>query len=109
MTSGISVAEPVTVGAVVTALIGESDDRAAVLAARLAAWREGYERGFLAGAEAGRGAAAAEEAAQRREAAGLVAEAADIARNRWMLRGEHRTRGTFARPHPGDFPGRGAA
>jgi len=102
----------VTVRALVAALIGESDDRAAQLAAQARAWREGYEQGFLAGVEVGRGAALEEEAAQRREAAGLVREAttgpsrAAILRQRWTLRGEQRTRETFGRPHPGDYPGR---
>jgi len=104
-----------TVRAIVEALIGESDSRDAVRQGRLAAWREGYEHGFFAGIEVGRGAALEEEAAQRREAAGLVHEAtagpanAAVIRRRWTVRDERRTRETFGQPHGADYPGQGGA
>jgi hypothetical protein len=97
--------EPVTARARLAALIGESDRRSSALGQRLAAWAEGYERGFDAGSEVGYGAAAHQEAQQRRETAGLVAEITGIQRARWSLRGQHRTRQTFAAPHPDDYEG----
>jgi hypothetical protein len=48
------------------------------------------------------------QAAEHGIVAVLTAQA-DIERRRWRLRGEPRTRETFARPHPDDFTGRGAA
>ena len=95
--------------AAVLAEAGRIESQSAAELARLR-WhgRAEYERGY----EAGRRDALAEEAASRREAAGLVARAtagpshAELERRRWTLRGEHRARETFGRPHPGDYPGR---
>lgn len=73
-----------------------------------AAWRDGYDLGFSAGVEAGRRQAAAEEAAQRAEAAGFVhaGPASDeLQRRRWSVRSEARSRETFAQPHPDDYQG----
>lgn len=61
-------------------------------------WREGYERGARL-LEAEWPSVVAPVTADRPDYAGLE-------RLRWMLRGEQRTRETFGRPHPGDFPGR---
>lgn len=100
---------PVPLAAAVAGLVGESDRHQRELKLRLDCYADGYRNGFCAGAEVGRGQALAEEAAQRREAAGLVTEITEIQRARWSLRGEHRTRGTFGRPHPGDYPGKSGA
>lgn len=74
--------------------------------------RDEYDRGRSAGIEEGRRAYAAEEAEQRRQAAGLVRALTvqgDVERRRWELRGEPRTRETFGQAHPDDFPGGDAA
>ena len=81
--------------------------------ARQIEWaRDSYRRGVEDGIEIGRRQTLAEEAAQRREAAGLVRSAmrdCAIERDRWTLRGERRTRQLFSAPHAADYPGRGAA
>lgn len=103
--------EPVpalTAAEVVAALIGESDDRARQLARQLAAWREGYERGFTAGVDVGRVAEAHErDQAHARLARHVIhGEPLDETEHRrWRLRGETRTRQTFGRPHPADYRG----
>jgi hypothetical protein len=74
----------------------------------LAAEQEAYERGRARGVEEGRRDALAEEAAQRREAAGLMPAGlshAELERMRWGAAGrEH-----FGDPRPGDYPGLAAA
>ena len=94
------------------AAFAEADRIAAELSHRIAWARASYRHGVEDGVEIGRGQALAEEAAQRREAAGLVRSAirdAAAGRDRWTLRGEWRTRGTFGQPHCDDFAGRGDA
>jgi hypothetical protein len=68
-------------------------------------WQDGYRRGFAAGADVGRGQVLAEVKATQHGIHDALAPAAEYERARWMLRGEHRTRETFGRPHPDDFPG----
>ena len=99
--------DPLKARAAVDALIGESDRRSTALARRLHAWSAGWAAGHQVGYEAGVRDTLEQEARQRREAAGLVAEAAAIQQQRWRLRGERRTRQTFSQPHPDDYPGRG--
>lgn len=115
MSSVRQAAEPVPLADAVAELLADSDRRAAELDAQARAWRQGYETGFLAGVEVGRGAALQEESDQRREAAGLVRAAtagpahAAVLRRRWTVRGERRTRESFGNAHPGDYPGQGGA
>ncbi len=84
-----------------------SDQMDTQLRLRLAAWSEGfavgelahaddYERGFLDGCMAVKRA--------QHDAVRLVSDDA----LRWTVRGERRTRQTFARPHPDDFRGSAA-
>lgn len=100
---------PVPLAAAVERVIDRSDERGAQLRLRLAAWREGWLAGHGNGYEQGRRDALDEETAQRREAAGLAAEAMELQRERWRLRGQRRDRATFSRPHPGDYPGKSGA
>ncbi len=107
--------DPVPLADAVADLFGRIDERQRHLELRDSAWKEGWLAGHAIGYEAGRRDALAEESAQRREAAGLVREAtagpshAVILRRRWALRGQARTRETFARPHKDDYPGRDGA
>jgi hypothetical protein len=101
--------DPVPLSDAVAELLSESDRRDLELQARIAWAAAEHERGRELGIEEGRRQALAEESAQRREAAGLVQAAtsgptqAELQRRRWMLRGEERTRETFADPHPDDY------
>lgn len=96
-------------------LLAWSDVRDAEQAARLAATREAYHAGLAAGLERGhRETLENLAAAERRALGGLVRladrpDVAEMERRRWSLRGEPRTRETFADPHPGDRGPFGAA
>jgi hypothetical protein len=74
------------------------------------AWRDGYRAGRAdAAAEFSHGYAAAVADVKAAEHAlpGYLRGQREIEERRWILRGEDRARGTFADPHPADFPGRG--
>jgi hypothetical protein len=107
--------DPVPLREAVNRLVSESDRRDLELQLRRQAWSEGWLAGHEIGYDAGRRDAAAEESAQRREAAGMVADAtrgpdhAELERRRWRLRGEQRTRQDFGQDHPDDYPGNGGA
>ncbi len=102
-------------GAAIAEFLSESDRRDHELEWRKQAWSEGWAAGHEVGYEAGCRDALAQEAAQRREAAGLIALATagpshdELERKRWILRGQQRTRATFGLPHPDDFAGRDPA
>jgi hypothetical protein len=74
--------------------------------------REAFDAGRAAGRAEEHERQLAEEAQRRREMASLAPGArgrrfvtsAEIERCRWIVRGEQRTRRTFAYPHPADFP-----
>ena len=92
-------------------LLEQSAERDHQLALRLDAWRAGY-------------AAAAVQFAEH-EARGYAQAVADVKAaqhalwnhlrslptegERWVVRGEPRTRATFAQAHPDDYPGKRAA
>jgi hypothetical protein len=87
-----------------------SDERDLELALRLAAWRDGWQAGNAA-AEAAWSAGYAHAVAEIKGAQHglvlLVRGLAETEARRWVLRGERRSRQTFALPHRDDFPGRG--
>lgn len=84
-------------------LLGLSDQRAVYLRriaeAELAGERRGYERGVADGYAQ----CAAEVKDIHRAFYGHAAPAAEAERLRWTVRGEPRTRQTFAAPHPDDY------
>lgn len=84
-----------------------SDERDAWLKRLLDAEHAAYLAGHADGDRAGfeRGARLLE--AEHRSGVHAMARQADAFDHRWDLRGEHRTRGTFADPHPGDRPAGG--
>jgi flagellar biosynthesis/type III secretory pathway protein FliH len=92
-------------------LLAYSDTRDAELAGRQAARADSYRVGYAEGEQAGRRAALESIAESQRqihaELAGLPSRPAYAAleRVRWELRGEVRTRTSFAGPHPGDYLG----
>jgi hypothetical protein len=90
-------------------LLALSGERDVQLGLRLRAYRDGWKAGHMTGTGDGRQAEAAERDAEwnaiaRPAARGHPAHA-EFERQRWALRGERRTRETFAGPHPGDYPG----
>lgn len=107
----------------VSDLLAESDRRDVELAARLAAWREGFAVGAAQAEkrwQAGYVAACADVKATEHELVNRFGELAEILRRRWHLccvpcrRGGHRprcrdcedrTQSTFAAPMPGDYLG----
>jgi len=91
-----------------TADLADLIDPVAEIRYRLQLAREAFQAGVEAGLA--RVIGADEEA--WRVAAGRVRVApasptrAEVEARRWKVRGEHRTRETFGRPHRDDFPGR---
>ena len=96
--------EPVPLSAAVAELIDLSDYLDAQLRLRLSAYCEGYAAGERAHADdydlGHRDGTMALKAAQH-QAHGLT----ELDATRWALRGEARTRETFADPHPDDYMG----
>jgi len=104
-----------TADAIRTMVLAESDRRDRELQARLDAWQEGrnvalaalsdsYEDGFTDGVLAYKKAQHATHKAAEDLRDWVIAEEA-IEHVRWELRGEPRTRETFALPHPDDYTG----
>jgi hypothetical protein len=93
-------------------LLDLSDERDRELRWRLQAWRDGWRSGHADGYEAGRLDAVKDMKRIQHDLAGVaddLGRSIQIEELRWWLRGQARTRQTFADPHPGDYPGRGAA
>jgi hypothetical protein len=90
-------------------LLELSDERDGWLRRVLAAERDGYERGhrdgWCEGYAAAETAMAARWAAFARPAARQLVRGIGLQRRRWQVRGQPRTRESFAEPHPDDFPG----
>jgi hypothetical protein len=90
-----------------------SAERDMWLRRELAAGRRGYERGRRDGYAEGYAEAERDMERRWREFARPMARQlqgpsyAELERRRWTLRGEVRTRETFALSHPGDYPGTG--
>jgi hypothetical protein len=82
-------------------------EQRARLAATAAAYRAGLEDGEARGRRAVLEALTESQRQMHAELAGLATRPkfADLERRRWTLRGEARTRLTFADPHPGDYLG----
>src|SRR5712664_2396009 len=89
-------------------LLDLSDERDRQLQLRLDAWRSGWRACETAHADDYDQGYADGLAGRKRRQHDAVA-ALQLYRRRWELRGEARTRQTFADPHPADFKGRGAA
>lgn len=100
----------------VAAVLELSDERDRwlnrILALEQAAYereRAGYTSGLSDGQDIGRHRLRDELAEDWRVMAADVPHGptwAEVEERRWTVRGERRTRETFADPHPGDFPGR---
>lgn len=86
-------------------LLERSDERDAWLARVIEAEESGYARGLADGVTLGRQLEAAERDEQWNRAAAPIARGGPAVADRWKLRGEPRTRQTFGRPHPADYPG----
>jgi hypothetical protein len=93
-------------------LLAASDSHDAEAAARLEAFAEGYALALAQAAEQaetayGEGYArcASDVKAAEHAIYDQLARAADAERGRWVVRGEVRTRATFADPHPADYQG----
>ena len=87
-------------------LLALSDERDTQLQLRHRAYREGYAEGARGQWSAGYAAAMAD---MKRVQLGLVDAldlVGDLARRRWTVRGEQRTRDTYGAPHADDYPGR---
>ena len=86
------------------AILAMSDERDQALARILAAHREGYYAAWQDGADR-YNAGFYDGAIRRKHAEHDVVGAQRVENARWELRGEHRTRETFADPHPDDYKG----
>lgn len=96
------------IAAVARELLTYSDARDRESARVLAAEARGYARGAAEGYALGIADRLEQASADQREIAVIVRhladrpDAAELERRRWSVRGEPRTRETFAAPHPGD-------
>ena len=90
-------------------MLGLSNERDVAERARLAAWRDGYAAGAADAWSAGYAAAVAEIKGAEHGLVSLVRRGGETETARWRVRGEARTRETFALPHKDDFTGTGGA
>jgi hypothetical protein len=72
------------------------------------AYREGWRAAELAHAD-DHGRGYGDGVLARKRAQHDLFDAAKVYARRWTVRGEQRTRATFGRPHPDDYPGKDAA
>jgi hypothetical protein len=90
-------------------LLALSDERDTHLMLRDRAYREGYAEGARGQWSAGYAAAMTDMKRVQLDLVATLDLAGDLARRRWVVRGEQRTRETYGQPHPDDYMGRGAA
>ena len=90
-------------------LLEQSAERDHQLVLRLDAWREGYAAAAAQFAEheaRGYARAVADVKAAQHGLYSHLRGLREIEERRWTVRGQQRTRKTFGRPHPADYPGK---
>jgi len=83
-------------------LLELSDERDGCQARILAAERRGFDRGWRCGYDTGYTDAVGEIKRVQQQLVRCYRDGGVL----WIVRGQVRTRQTFADPHPGDYPGR---